>query len=923
MGCPATAAEAFGRQEEVARALDAVRAGGSVVRAVVLTGPPGVGKSAVWREVCRELELDGRRMFVCRAAEAEARLSYCGMADLVSEVFDEYQASLAAPLRRGLEVALLRWGPPDGAIETRAIAAGTLGLLGCASERDPIVIAVDDVQWLYPASVEAFAFALRRLRIGTAAVVLAARDGAPAPLIDGLEAEGVLARVPIGPLAYPAMRQMLSADAATRVSPRETRWIHAESGGNPLLAKELARARSRPAGDQEPTADTSTRLGRLLRSRIADLSPASRKLVLAVATAASPSRELMRAVMDAADPADGIEEATRLGLLAEDERGEIFFGHPLMASAVIAVATPAERRAMHARLASVAGSIEQRARHLALSREEPDEDVAAQVEAAARDAATRGALVAAAELAELTLASTPPASTDDRWRRLVLLGERLFEVGETTKAEAAARAVTDAAPRGSLRACALHLLGRIAFWTDRVYDSTDLLVRALDEASPDRRLQAEIEIELSWSNVLPSDARLTHARAAVALLSGREEQGALPRALIAEVNARRELGEPPDFRRLERAERLQAKGPPPRVDELVEFERAGCLVALDRFDEARAHLQRLLRIAEGRGEDGILPELHAHLVRIEWFAGRWPVAAEHARAATVAALEAGHPPVLGCLTLVYPLAPTDPASPELAEVLPTVERAAAGGDNSQAVIACVGLGLLALAREDWHRAVEWFDRTAELVDRYRSGSTAARFEGLHVDALLAAGEVDRARTRLARLERQVSHGRSRWAGAVLARCRGMILTAYGSLDAARAELRDATALARDLGMPFELARTLLAHGEVERRAKQKRSARHALTEARDGFAQLGAVPWVARAEAALSRVGGRSSDGISLTGGERRVVVLAARGHTNSEIAAELFISVHTVESNLTRAYRKLGIRSRSQLAARLAADQT
>lgn len=190
----------------------------------------------------------------------------------------------------------------------------------------------------------------------------------------------------------------------------------------------------------------------------------------------------------------------------------------------------------------------------------------------------------------------------------------------------------------------------------------------------------------------------------------------------------------------------------------------------------------------------------------------------------------------------------------------------------------------------------------------------------HVETLIALRECDEAERLIGRFERQsVELGRD-WARATSDRCRGLILAGRGDLAAAVATLERATAGHRSSSMPFELGRTLLVLGAIQRRAAQRRAARDSLTEALTIFERLGAPLWAAKARAELARIGGRTPSGQKLTPTETRIAQLVASGYTNREVASELVVAVHTVEAALTRIYAKLGVRSRTQLARELAA---
>ena len=188
-----------------------------------------------------------------------------------------------------------------------------------------------------------------------------------------------------------------------------------------------------------------------------------------------------------------------------------------------------------------------------------------------------------------------------------------------------------------------------------------------------------------------------------------------------------------------------------------------------------------------------------------------------------------------------------------------------------------------------------------------------------IEALAALGELDRARTYLERYEENGQRLGSPWALAAAARCRGLLEAAEGDTAAALPTLEQALALLEEHPYPLERARTLLCVGAVRRQAQQKKAAREALEQAFAIFDELGALLWAERAQSELARIGGRRPADEELTETERRVAELAAQGRTNKEIAAELFMGVSTVESHLSRVYRKLGIRSRSGLGPELA----
>jgi DNA-binding CsgD family transcriptional regulator len=228
------------------------------------------------------------------------------------------------------------------------------------------------------------------------------------------------------------------------------------------------------------------------------------------------------------------------------------------------------------------------------------------------------------------------------------------------------------------------------------------------------------------------------------------------------------------------------------------------------------------------------------------------------------------------------------------------------------------LGFLDLSIGEAAAARDWIEPALRLME-----STILREPGVFpcipdaVEASVALGDLSRATELTDRLTDEGRRADRPLARAAAARCRGLVSAALGDLPQAMAFLEEAEVEHEDGPLPFERARTLLELGRVRRRMKQKASAREVIDRSHGIFEELGASLWARRAEIELSRVGGRRPSPGTLTGAEDEVARLVARGHTNREVANLLFMSPHTVDANLRRIYRKLGVRSRTELAAR------
>nr|MBA3330937.1 AAA family ATPase [Actinomycetota bacterium] len=405
--------------------------------ALVLTGTAGAGKTTLWKAGLAGALERSYRVLQTSPAQSEAALSFAGVADLLDEVLEESVASLPAPQRRALEVALLLSEAEGPAPDQRAVGVAFLGAVRALSQRGSIVVAVDDVQWLDAASTAALAFAARRLRDEPAGWLLAQRaDGeAAVPLaLDRALPEERLRRLEVGPLGIDDLHRLLRARLGASFSRPVLRRLHETAGGNPFFALELARALERgsiAAAPGEPL-PVPANLRELVRSRLEALPPETREALTVAAALAQPTLALTGAVAqtDAAECLRPAVQADVVGL--EDER--IRFTHPLLASGSYEAASTGARRRIHARIAELVDDPEERARHLALAVAGPDAAVAASLDDAAHRAHARGSQGAAAELSDQAFRLTPPEHPREARRRAVESASYAFMAGDTPRA---------------------------------------------------------------------------------------------------------------------------------------------------------------------------------------------------------------------------------------------------------------------------------------------------------------------------------------------------------------------------------------------------------------------------------------------------------------------------------------------------------
>ncbi|HSL65436.1 MAG TPA: AAA family ATPase, partial [Gaiellaceae bacterium] len=381
------AVDILGREEELASLLAFLDRARDGAGALVLEGQAGIGKSTLWLagvEAARERSL---RVLSTRPAEAERELGYAGLGDLLADVLEDALPALSTPRRRALEAALLLEDPVGGRADARAVAVAVQDALRALAEPAPVVVAVDDVQWLDASSAAALAFALRRLEASSVRVLLAHRAGTVrTPVEDALPGTE---RVAVGPLSVGAVQGLLKAHL-DRAFPRPVlRRLHEVSGGNPFYALELGRALVREGVPAEPSAPLRVpeTLERLVGDRLRALPEETGAALLVVAAVGAPGLGLLDAL--GVDP--HALEAAVAAEVVEHADGEVRFTHPLLASAVYARASAAERRRVHARIAAVVAEPVAHASHLARSLDAPDAAAAARLEEAAALARDRGA----------------------------------------------------------------------------------------------------------------------------------------------------------------------------------------------------------------------------------------------------------------------------------------------------------------------------------------------------------------------------------------------------------------------------------------------------------------------------------------------------------------------------------------------------
>ncbi len=883
--------------------------------ALVVEGEPGIGKTTLWREAIRRAEVRGFTVLSCRPAEAEVKLSFAALGDLLEPVSQETFERLPEPQRHALGGALLRAGEGAAPAAPRAVAAGLRGILVELSGSAPVLVAIDDTQWLDAPSAGALAFALRRLRHARVGV-LATRRPAAWPTRDRLEVPDAQL-VELEPLSVAAIHELLKHRLG-RSLPRPLLIRLCEtSRGNPFFALEIAREMLRsPVGPGAPL-PMSNDLRLLLHERLGRLSPAVRETLLVTAAVGEPTQAILADALDT-DPSVALEEAERAELIEHGD-ATIRFSHPLYSAAIYASASRARRRRIHARLGEVVVDVEQRARHLALATDDPSRELAAVLEEAAALALRRGAPSLSAELTELALARTPPGDDEARQNRALDLVDRLMLAADSERARELIRTQLPTLTGPERRVHALLALSELAMWssapdwTDEDAHPVALAERALEAAAGEAALEARVEAALATTLESDSEAALSHAQRALELIA---RGAAVPPTIEAHAlcvfhRSKLFLGEGLDVGRLERAVELDRIAPPRLVHDRSSCKLAQWLKYVDHFERSRRGLQQARGAAADEGDDLSLVNILINLVILECWAGRW----SDARALGDELMQrftelgwAGSP--VPHIALVAALSGDLSTMQELAGI--------PAWEGIYDVIRLRPLGLFALSRGDFASAALHYSKALQLLDDCRMREPAVfRIHGDAIEGLVRSGRLEEARRAADAFSEHARRSSIAWNRAVAARSRALVAAADGALVEALDRVVTALDEHERLPMPFELARTLLVKGEIERRTKKKAAAKVSLDAAIAIFEQLGAPLWSERARDELRRVGLRPAAPGQLTESERRVAQLAASGLTNREVAARMFLSPKTVEANLARAYRKLGVHSRAELGAR------
>ncbi|HEY3648818.1 MAG TPA: AAA family ATPase [Streptosporangiaceae bacterium] len=899
--------------------------------ALAIQGEAGAGKSTLWRAGIETAAAAGYRLLRSEPSASETDLSFAGLSDLLAEISPLAEGDIPGPQLDALQVALQLRPAGDKPPTAHAVGRAVLAALrGCLS-RHPLLIAIDDVQWLDDATREVLTFALRRLSSGPLSLLVAARTEAGAdPLTAGapppprawhelLAAVPVAEAIDLAPLDIRQIQSLLPRD----VTAAHARMVARQSRGNPFWALQVSASPGTAPSEVPPLARTLTdRLSHLL-------SDSGSAALAAVAAAGRITLPEVLAVLDyLTDPGAAVDEAVLAGVVVETG-ARLSVAHPLIGAAALASLPPGRRAQLYQRLARASSNPERYAQFAALAASPgPDPRVASALDAAATAAHARAASAAAAEFAVQSVLFTPESDEAGLTRRRIQAAELLFLAGDLRRSLEHLRPLDiDQLATAELERALPLLLDM----TDLVRGATAAaatISRAVEDAGTDPRRRALV-FALA-SDVIYGihggrrDAALEAIRCAEN--AGAPAAASLHRALVNLFIAKVATAEGFDGALLDRAAGLEASLPEGRVYDRADLHRSWSRYTED-LDSARAALRRSVSLARDNGDDFALAIFLSYLATTEVLGGDYPAAEAAVKASDAASTGYDWRPspwfVEPRCELLIRAGDLDGAARLADESLPDHADAAIPPRVTAGFMGACLRGKVSAWRGDHAATVRYLEDAARYAEQLDWADPGVRcyLDPWLAEAYVATGRSDDARRISATLRDTGGRlGRPALTGCA-DRIEALAAAEAGDLDGAARWARAAVDAHEASPLRPELARSLLVLGQVERRRKARRQSRDAFRRAYELATAMGHRPLLARIEQEMPRVAVERS-GNELTATEQRVADLIAAGATNRDAATALFVSVRTVETHVAAIYRKLGVRTRAELARRLPRPQ-
>ncbi|MFF8727004.1 AAA family ATPase [Streptomyces sp. NPDC015171] len=904
----------LGRASELSRIGDLLKAvDGTGPQVLVLTGEPGAGKSTLVDWAAEQGRARGLRILRVRGSEGEAGLGLSGIHQLLHPLLPG--DTLPTPQREALDRA---FGPAalpgELSLDQLSLCVSVLALLGDAAARQPLLLLVDDAQWLDLGSVDVLGFLARRLDGTPVVMLLAAREEAVPARFDR-----DFPQVTVGPLSRAAAGLLLDAHPDPPRGRTRTRILQ-QAAGNPLALIELPRALARGRGatgqDGATALPLTARLENLFAADLPGLPEPTREALLLVAAAGSGQlADLLRAA-PSSDVVQALAPAERVGLVRIED-GQVLLRHPLVRSAVYQAASFAERRQAHLALAAVlTEEPDRRAWHLAAAATGQDAAVADALAESAERARARGGYAAAAAALERAAELTPVA--EPRARRLLAAAQAAMFAGHPQWVGEISGRVGGLTGDPLLRAEASLLGGWALGVTLRHEEALTLLFGVAEATAVSAPELALGTLSTAATSVYNSGAPFhrTELRRISELIDAPGDAAALAWA---------EAVVDPHQRRAELmgllAEGLAGIGQE-SLGDLTAI--GGAAWILDETEEAVRTLRRTIDVLRRAGSAGTNATVTQALALALFESGSWTAARTAAEDAFWMATEAGADNVTvgACVLRATLCALQGEHAAARSQAMDAVRGADLRRSLSLQVRHRHALGMAAYVAGDHADAYEQL--RAAFTRDFRPAPVhyhaSVYLLGDLAAAAVRAGRADDARTVVDAVEQGLPSGRSPRLAAVLHRA-AALLSDTGDEEHFRAALADSVTDC----WPFEKALARLDFGEWLRRRRRSAEARPHLGAALECFERLDARPWTDRAAAELRAAGApvpaSSSPAGELTSQELQIAELAAQGLTNRDIAARLHLSPRTVGYHLHKIFPKLGIRARAQLRDALSQD--
>ncbi|NBE51734.1 helix-turn-helix transcriptional regulator [Streptomyces boluensis] len=915
----------IGRVGEVAaltRPLGAARTGHPAL--VLVEGPAGIGKTALVEQVleAERARPGGLRVLRVTGVPWESDLPL-GVADQLLRAHGD-GTSLPDP------------AAPDAVLETCRILHRQWAT---AQETEPLAVVVDDGHWADAESLRAIRSAVRRMSDERVLVVLIARDE-PYELYDTRRAHAELPPSALrtlevldgcqdvalcpGPLTAEDVRTLAREVNGLSLDLASARHLCRHTLGNPRHLTQLLRELPRDTWhDWRPELPAPARYAAAVRHRLAQCGRSARLLVEACAVLGNDA-SLAEAVetaelADVADALPAVDEARAAGLLTptvDPGRTQLSFPHPLVRAAVLTGIPLTHRADLHHRAAEVTEDRGSRLAHRVAATSRADDALADELDAYAAERASAGEWSAVADvLVRAGRLSTARAVREDRLLRAV---DAMIGAGDVAQATAFA-AELESFPEDILRGT---VLGYLAIMRGRPAEADAFLAQAWERCDPARH--ADLMARICQRRVLHALGRfdggdvVAWARRAIELADPGDPSAIESEAVLGLGLAM--AGQPEQA--LAAYESAAAKLPSGAQPQRFQLGRGWVDLALDAPEAARRRLEAAVPTSYRLGSIRISLWAQGWLARTQFALGAWPEALETVQRAAhrlaEVRIELSRPLVHWTGAQIHALrGDWEAAEHHVGEALATPHQY-----EVMLVPSCLARAQVAEARGDYERVVEALSPVVHLPQRVSVDEPGFwPWPDVYANALVMTGRLDEADAFLAPYEDLAARRTRRAAMARLGLARGRLTAAQGDIDTARKVFEQALAHLDHLPLPYDRARVNFAYGQTLRRAGKRREADTVLKNARDAYAALGARTYVERCDRELKAGGlhtARLAPGLSrLTPQEQAVARLVAAGATNQQAGLELFISVKTVQYHLTHIYSKLGIRSRSELAAR------